>query len=471
MPLLGQRRIAGAVRAFSSLVLAVLWLAGSDARGQRASSRQGMFGSQSVGQSGSSGSYGSQSQGRFGSQSVGQSGSSGSYGSQSQSRPSKSKSRSGRSSGKKEKEDKAESSKKSKKAAPKGTPSAPFVSKAAAAPKGHAAAAPKSVGAAKIILPSMAPCNTIYLDPGDVTIPSGREFDTRILYSNPKRQTVDSFRVVLKYDPEVLMPTGVQGRAVEKYLQSPGDFSGKVLGAQSRVVIEGKLKGMPPVIESELARIRWKALAPSSAVALQFIVDAKDGTQVLSGGEAALGDPLLENPGVVDGSAQVEEAKEAEGEDPSRMTEDLDYSTFSKAGANEPGRFVRLALQAPKREIKVGERFFVDIALDNAANVWLDNLGVIVEFDPAVLQVVDCDEGNWIEAGTNIYDAPYHERFPLYDPSLERRLQRPRRNHLFGGRLSSAFCLPLRQVRLDSLPGDSSVQRVGDSLPPRQAPL
>jgi hypothetical protein len=72
-----------------------------------------------------------------------------------------------------------------------------------------------------------------------------------------------------------------------------------------------------------------------------------------------------------------------------------------------------LLLISENDRVEVGEKFTVDIVLDNPLQAPFDRVRLYVQFDPAVLEVVDSDKGNWIKRGINIADGFAHNDFPF----------------------------------------------------------
>ena len=70
-------------------------------------------------------------------------------------------------------------------------------------------------------------------------------------------------------------------------------------------------------------------------------------------------------------------------------------------------------------EVGRGEQFDVDVVLDNAGSEGLVAIGIWIQYDENLLNVVDTDSGNWITEGINILDGLYHIPFDLPgDPGM-----------------------------------------------------
>ena len=72
---------------------------------------------------------------------------------------------------------------------------------------------------------------------------------------------------------------------------------------------------------------------------------------------------------------------------------------------------VSLSLEPSSQDVNLGSQFTLDMVLSNPDPRQLAFLNVWLSFDPAYLEVIDTDAGNWITEGTNVLDGPYHSAF------------------------------------------------------------
>lgn len=72
---------------------------------------------------------------------------------------------------------------------------------------------------------------------------------------------------------------------------------------------------------------------------------------------------------------------------------------------------VSLSLDPSVQDVAVGNQFTLNMNLTNSSSEQLSALNVWLSFNPAYLEVVDSDSGNWITTGTNVLDGPYHSAF------------------------------------------------------------
>lgn len=80
---------------------------------------------------------------------------------------------------------------------------------------------------------------------------------------------------------------------------------------------------------------------------------------------------------------------------------------------------VTISLVPDTLTVSPGQQFNVDVVLNNPYSEGLIGIGIWIKYDKNLLDVVDTGTGNWITAGTNILDGPYHDPFDLPgDPGL-----------------------------------------------------
>lgn len=72
---------------------------------------------------------------------------------------------------------------------------------------------------------------------------------------------------------------------------------------------------------------------------------------------------------------------------------------------------VTLSLQPSSQDVSAGSQFTLDMVLSNTVPEQLGGINAWLSFDPAYLEVIDADAGNWITTGTNVLDGPYQADF------------------------------------------------------------
>lgn len=74
---------------------------------------------------------------------------------------------------------------------------------------------------------------------------------------------------------------------------------------------------------------------------------------------------------------------------------------------------VTISLIPSSSTVAPGEQFTVNAILDNPASEGLAGIGIYILYNKNLLTVLDTDAGNWVTAGINILDGPYHNPFDL----------------------------------------------------------
>lgn len=322
--------------------------------------------------------------------------------------------------------------------------------------------------------------NIMFLEPGDQKVKLGQEFETALVFNNAKRETPDKLRAVLKYDPSLVMPMGAVKKPVEDLLVSPEAFDAKVFAEEGLVVVEASVKSFPTGGPRSWATVRWQTLAPTPQSEIHFVTRSDEPTAVFAGELNILGDSGTGIEGVIGAEFQIVGSDDAATgrEELTESLVDAPYGTMYGAPASPS---IGLHLVAPANPVRVGDSFFVDVFLDNAAGVQVDMVDLVINYDPSVLQVVDYDEQNWIEKGVNIFDGAYRRKYP-FDVHLENKAENGMIRYRMGisrpdyvltsGRMASILFKALRPARKASVeyvlgmdqPTASSVSHLGNEL-------
>lgn len=245
----------------------------------------------------------------------------------------------------------------------------------------------------------------LYFQPMDVVAKVGEEFTTALRLSNPKNRGFTRMFLALEYNPEVLLPLEVNDLALQAHMQTPA--RAYVYESRGLLTYEAQFTHELALHGQNLLTVKWRALAPARYSAIRFSsFDARD-TTLARGAEDILGEPGILGDGTIGATVRVVHPS------PEDESEILTGTTIAEFMGPVTIGGVKLALRSRTKKVRVGEEFLVDIDFENAKHTMVDNIHVIVRFDPRVLEVVDYDEENWIARGINIYDGPYHEKFPF----------------------------------------------------------
>lgn len=253
----------------------------------------------------------------------------------------------------------------------------------------------------------------------NISVIEDKLFTTRVALYNAKSSEFSQFDVSLKYDPHLLQPTGVDDSATSSNLTQPS----RVMVDKKRGLITMSGDFRSPRTDSFLtiAKIQWKALEPVAATPIQFIntddhpsgVFDRFGHNILHAKTNDAMEPSA-NTGLLNATVAIEppngtiEMAEQQSDNPFSA---LSMATNISLGTAEGG--MEVFLKPRKNVVQVGEDFLVDVMYRNPRRADMDTVKLEMRFDPAVLQVVDSDDGNWITRGVNIFDGAYHDELPF----------------------------------------------------------
>lgn len=247
----------------------------------------------------------------------------------------------------------------------------------------------------------------------DLDVIEGDEFTTDVLVSNPAGRSFDRVRLVIDYNPTVLAPIAVNDSAISHLVVgTPVTRVDRMLG---QVIYEAQLARPVADFSGPIVFVRWRAIGPVFYAPIRFGT-SRDGffSAVLNQGQSVLGSANDPTDGTVSMGVRV---IPADPEEAALMQEEpnLFRGTTDRVGG------VRLSVLPPERTPRVGERFTLDIHLDNSVHSMMDGVSIILEYDPRVMHVLDSDHDNWITLGHNISDGPFREDFP-FDYHLANRV-------------------------------------------------
>ena len=256
--------------------------------------------------------------------------------------------------------------------------------------------------------------SVFYIDPPDITVPQGEEFVTFFRLNNPQYRKFDRIYVALRYDRDVVKPLAVSDAALKGTLARPSQA--KVQPRKGTLTYAAELSVPFSTINDVIFTIRWKALQLSSRAMFEFISTQEQNTGMWLGKEDILGTPEETGDGLINGSIHVisQDTYKLMLANRSHLAsshQEIEEISFDEVPGGTGG--IRLQLVGPKKPIRVGASFDVDLVFDNRADSLIDGVSVYIDFDPEVLRPIDIDQDNWITRGMNILDGPYRNRFPF----------------------------------------------------------
>jgi hypothetical protein len=256
---------------------------------------------------------------------------------------------------------------------------------------------------------SLAQIAVLYLRPATVSVQEGEEFTTALVLSNPQARDFNRLTATLQYNSSAIEPVGgcpLNLAATATTTRTTRD--------EANGVVNCELDFQEPRNDrnAEVLEVVWRARHEIRSTPLTFLHDDPGETFVGMAGEPSiLGSQAREAVGLIDTSVRVAPDPRAFlSDDPSVIR--LPWADSEQANQGPQGG-VTIALVPRHGMAAVGDVIDVDVVVRNAHASVVDDLGFAVQFDPSALEVVDTDNDNWIAAGVNVWDGPYHTRYPF----------------------------------------------------------
>ena len=255
------------------------------------------------------------------------------------------------------------------------------------------------------------PYASIYLSPASVIVKTSESFATVVAIQNPQKVYYDSVEVFLKYPPQNLRPTAIHQYDLLSLLQ--GEPECAVDEQAGTIRYKAPFKEAINGLEKNLITIEWQTLAPAESVQIQPYL-GKDFSA------AYLGKKLQSETvfGVADAltgaNVRIEGPRPPVPQGERFLTySDEQLNPILAGTRNETKTPPTLWIDQPSSGIlKTGQWVVIDVGIDNPNGVVFDEVRLAGRFDPKAVELVDSDRGNWIHAGLNVLDGPFHKAFP-----------------------------------------------------------
>lgn len=287
---------------------------------------------------------------------------------------------------------------------------------------------------------------TLRVAPMDQKADVGNVFSVHVWLENPKNKPIEVVSLALAYDPRILEyidPPGGMGGVPNAYdlsekirsglplVRDPAEdpfYLNMVDPANGMIYYRARCpSGEKTTSQGFVITMKFKALAPIEQTGLRFVfADWPDnlappvqsdqswewpkemtfvGGQVSENGSGGEWENLLGNPGsprdgVISGHLTLK------GDYLKAIEEENDKIPQGEAGT-------RIYLEPRTTMVQAGKTFQINVKISNPRGAPWDKIRLDIQYDPKYLKIVDQDEGNWITRGTNIHDAPFHDRFPF----------------------------------------------------------
>ena len=241
------------------------------------------------------------------------------------------------------------------------------------------------------------------IDPPSQTVLVGSVFDTRVSVLNDLFAKMDDVEICLKYPPEALSLLEVSDENVRKHTTSAPVYENNP--TSGTLYYRNKITAPYPFKNEPLLQLRWKALIPLASVRLGFVQNAPDDgartTALRCFGVDQLGAKENTLDGTIDGQITIDLPEKSKAR-----------PIFSNASQPIKGG-IKVKMRSDTPWSRVGKQFVVTVSIENPACLFMDTVKVRMWYDPAALEVVDWDRGNWIRRGINAQDAFAHRDFPF----------------------------------------------------------
>ncbi|NQU44527.1 hypothetical protein HQ520_14650 [bacterium] len=282
---------------------------------------------------------------------------------------------------------------------------------------------------------------SLHFRPMDGQVKPGGTFTTDLVLTNRTRRPADGFEISIAYDPQWLTFKGYEALGIADYV----DTGSIVLVREARKLVFSAKFSRPLAFEQvSLLKLIFDAADARGFTWLQFVLPPEGVTRVYSGETNLLGREDQGLAGVVDSYVLVNEATRNqflayEEDDETSDSQAIVLAGLAEAASHDfgttdpsvpvvqghpiwsrvppdarPGASASIEFQAPEsRQVEVGEEFWIDLILQNDSLIPIDLIGLRIEYDAHVLEVIDEDANNWILRGTNIWDGAFHQAYPF----------------------------------------------------------
>ena len=246
----------------------------------------------------------------------------------------------------------------------------------------------------------------LYFRPFDTVVNTGEVFTTEVI-ADSRDADVDELALRLDYPPAILNPLAVD---LSPSAELMGD---EVLydtdPEEGFVALRAHFRQPSKLKRDTLATIYWEALQPTDTAEIRFGFGKSHGTALRLSGRNILGTEGGDADGVIHSNVTVRSTRVR----PIAQKVGNKGLLVANSRIADPTAGIGLGLESSRTSVRAGEQFTVDVLLKNPDLLPFNRLMLYLQFDPATLEVVDTDRGNWARDRVNILDAFAHEDFPF----------------------------------------------------------
>lgn len=265
--------------------------------------------------------------------------------------------------------------------------------------------------------PPGAPDMVMMLKPYRQKASVGQRFSTDVVLSSEAGGKVDSLRVCITYPRDSVRVVKVYDYPLATALD--GDNPPSLTNEAGLLTYEADLARPIPLVGSlTVLYVVWEAVEEEAAGALllsRYNLGEDHQSSVMGAGRNMLKSSTASGVSCVNAEVRIGPAADASGSGSTRPAMGFWQKLAPPEGpaADTPASNVRLEIRPPDKAPAVGDRFVLDVFVDDPLFAPFDEVRLAIGFDPKKAQVLDWDYHNWIRSGVNVFDGHAHEMFPF----------------------------------------------------------
>ena len=250
--------------------------------------------------------------------------------------------------------------------------------------------------------------SVLHTSPLNVTLRVGERVAVDYLFNNRREVPVDTIVIALEYPAWGVAPVAVYAEALDSLMRGPAELEHD--SNRGRLICRMRLR-QPTRLPAEqvVMQVVWEGIAPMRATSIRYLMEGDWATAVTERGTDRLGRADSPTDGTISSAIQV---RPDSARLPIQRTADGGYVS-GRFRPDDIAGDLMLFLHASVPVVMQGEEFVVHAMLNNPERAAFESVDVVLNYDPAVLEVIDDDLGARIRRGINVNDSqsPFAQRF------------------------------------------------------------
>lgn len=262
-----------------------------------------------------------------------------------------------------------------------------------------------------------APDMVMMLKPFSQTVSVGQRFSTEVVLASKAGGKFESLRVCVTYPRDSVRIVKVYDYPLAEVLDEANPPL--LTNEAGLLTYEADLARTFPVVGSvTVLYVVWEAVEEETAGALllsRYNLDENHQSSVTSAGHNTLKSSTASGVSCVNAEVTIRPASNSAGgaNKHPRIGYWQKVTPPEGPAADAPASNVRLEIRPPNNPPAVGDRFVLDVLVDDSLFAPFDEVRLAIGFDPKKAEVLDWDYNNWIKTGVNVFDGHAHEMFPF----------------------------------------------------------